>query len=393
MIKNFFSSISLKDNIIQIAVGLVLLLIFSFGNLRLIFLEKCCENFNFEFDHRFYFKPFLTEFFILILNDVLSTKGKIIFSEIILPLFTYIFLFKIFSKYSNNVWAACFCLVSLVSFQNIDFRYFLLDFFNFVPLNNLGLKEKILLIQKFPLPSLSILFFLVLFFYSSQIKNLTTKRISFFTFLWSVFFYINAIDAVFGFIFWYSYVFIRILTYKGIKIYVKIFLVKIIITLLVLSPSFLFWDSSVVLKLEPFKINFFEYQLIYMFLPISLIALTISVLNIDLRATIFKFLPVFLMMISEFLIIYFAYFFNLGVNVDILTKRIPFFFLHFLYYLPIIYFVLNSKEKNTNESLSYFKLSLPNILIFLINKTVFYFLILLSLFLIIFAYKTLVIGY
>jgi hypothetical protein len=98
-------------------------------------------------------------------------------------------------------------------------------------------------------------------------------------------------------------------------------------------------------------------------------------------------------MISEFLIIYFAYFFNLGVNPDILTKRIPFFLLHFLYYLPIIYFVLNSKEKITNEALSYFKLSLPNILIFLINKTAFYFLILLSLFLIIFAYKTLVIGY
>jgi hypothetical protein len=329
----------------------------------------------------------------LMLNDVLSAKGKIIFSEIILPLLIYIFLFKIFSKYSNNVWAACFCLVSLVSFQNIDFRYFLLDFFYFVPFNTIGFKDKILLIQKFPLPSLSIFLFLVLFFYSTQIKKLTMKRISFFTFLWSVFFYINALDAVFGFIFWYSYVFIRMLIYKGFKFYFEIFLVKIIITLSVLLPAFLFWDSSDVMNLEPSKINLFEYQLIYMFFPIFLTVLTFLVLNFDLRAAFFKFLPVYLMMISEFLIIYFSYFFNLGVNVDILTKRIPFFFLHFLYYLPIIYFFLSSKEKNVSISPRYFKLSLSNILIFIIKKTEFYFLILLSLFLITFAYKTLVIGY
>jgi hypothetical protein len=110
-----------------------------------------------------------------------------------------------------------------------------------------------------------------------------------------------------------------------------------------------------------------------MFLPISLIALTFSVANIDLRAAFFKFLPVFLMMFSEFLMIYFAYFFNLGVNVDILTKRIPLFFLHFLYYLPIIYFFLNIKEKTINISLSYFKLSLSNIFIFIINKIAFYY--------------------
>jgi hypothetical protein len=393
MIKNFFSSISLKDNIVKIVVGFILLFIFSLGNLRLIFLEKCCENFNFAFDHRFYFKPFLTEYIMLMLNEVLSTKEKIIFSEIFLPLLIYIFLFKIFSKYSNNVWASCFCLVSLVSFQNIDFRYFLLDFFYFVPLNTLGFKDKILLIQKFPLPSLSILFFLVLFFYSTQIKKLTIKRISFFTFLWSVYFYINALDAIFGFIFWYSYVFIRELIYRGIKFYFKIFLVKIIITLSVLLPAFLFWDSSVINNLEPSKINIFEYQLIYLFFPIFLIAIAFLVLNFDLRAAFFKFLPVYLMMISEFLIIYFSYFFNLGVNIDILTKRIPFFFLHFLYYLPIIYFFLNSKEKNVSTSVSYYKFSLSNIMIFIVKKTEFYFLTLLSLLIIIFAYKTLVIGY
>ena len=56
---------------------------------------------------------------------------------------------------------------------------------------------KLLAIQKFPLPSISVLFFLIIFYYSIDLKKLNLKRISIFTSLWSIYFYVNALDAIF----------------------------------------------------------------------------------------------------------------------------------------------------------------------------------------------------
>jgi hypothetical protein len=386
--KNFF-----LKNQIQIIVGFFLTIIFLFSTLKLIFQNNCCDEIVFNFNHEFYFKPYLSVFIIKVLNFILNSELKIILSQLIFPILIYHMLFKIFSKYTNQVWASCFCLVSLISFENIFFRNFLLEFFSIKSFNETALTNEILRIQQFPLPSLSVLFFLVIFQYSNQLQKLTILRISKITFLWSLLFYINALDGIFGFIFWYSYVFIRLIYSKDYKRYFIALFFQLFITSTLLLPAFFYANLSGIHNIiKEVSFNIFEYQLIYMLLPLSLIIFVFLILKIDFRELIFKFLPIYCLMMSEFVIIYFAYFYNFGISLEILTKRVPTFFLHFLYYIPVLYFLINSKEKIINLSSSSLKRKIAKILIFTINKIDIYFLFFLFIFLFIFSFRVMVVG-
>ena len=388
MFKKFFQEI----NVLVILISLVLVVILSFGNFRMLFDDNCCDKkvLNFYFEHRFYFKPYLSEILINTINSIFNYEIKVIISELVIPILIYLMLFKIFARYSNTVWSLCFCLVSLVSFENIAFRHFLLQLFYNDSSLNLTSLDKVLAIQKFPLPSLSILFFLLIFDFSIKLKKLTVTRISKVTVLWSILFYINALDAIFGFVFWYCYVFIRFVISKKINDYFFVLFIQIFITFLTLLPALFFSNTTGITDVAKVSINIIEYQLIYMFLPLILMILIFFIFKIDKQELIFKFLPIYSLMISEFIIIYLAYFYNFGVDIEILTKRVPLFFLHFLYYLPVLYFIINRKIKNTRPSYSNFKHNLENIIVFSINKLSVYILFLLTFFLIIFSYNIMV---
>ena len=384
----------LKKLNLQIFVGFFLTIIFLISTLKLIFENNCCNEIVFNFNHEFYFKPYLSVFIVNVLNFIPNNELKIILSHLVLPILIYHMLFKIFIKYTNQIWASCFCLVSLISFENIFFRNFLLKFFSTQNFDENVFTNEILKIQQFPLPSLSVIFFLIIFQYSNQLQKLTIIRISKITFLWSILFYVNALDAIFGFIFWYCYVFIRLVYYKNYKYYFIALVSQLFITCTTLIPAFFFANLTGIHNvIDGVSFNIFEYQLIYMFLPLSLMFLLFFILKIDIRELIFKFLPIYCLMISEFVIIYFSYFYNFGISLEILTKRMPVFFFHFLYYIPFLYFVINSKENIINlPSSSILKYKIANILIFVINKVSIYFLFFLLIFLFIFNYKVVFVG-
>ena len=375
----------LKNNISLSLSSIFLLIIFSYGNLSNILSKDCCDDINNlgNFEHPFYFKPFITEYLVFFLNEFLSTKSFLIISLYFIPIIIHVFLFKIFSRYLPSIWSISLCFVSLISYQNINFRDFLIGF----DLQSINLDMKLLAIQKFPLPSISVLFFLIIFYYSIDLKKLSLKRISFFTFLWSSYFYINALDAIFGIVFWYTYFLIRtLLIEKQIK-QIRNFLIQIFISFIILLPAFVYSNTSNIGNAGLIEFKIFEYQLIYMLLPLFLIIITYYLYKIDLRELLFKFLPVYLLMFIEFSLIYLSYFFNFGVNIDILKNRIPLFFLHFYYYLPIIYFISNSYASHENRFFKDFRSKLGYILSQLFNKISKFVLPIIWVFLFVFVYK------
>ena len=346
--------------------SIFLFIIFSFGNLSYVLSNKCCEKFNTvgKFEHSFYFKPFITDYLVSFLNSTLSTKSFLILSLYFIPIIVHIFLFKIFSKYLSIFWSLSICFVSLISYQDINFRDFLIGF----DFKNINLDIKLLAIQKFPLPSISILFFLIIFYFSIDLKILNLKRISFFTFLWSIYFYINALDAIFGIIFWYCYFLIRTLLLEKQNYSIINLLIQIFISFLILLPAYIYSNISNIDNAGSTEFEIFEYQLIYMLLPILLLFITYFLYKVDIREILFKFLPVYLLMFIEFSLIYLSYFFNFGINIDILTNRIPLFFLHFYYYLPVFYFLTNSYTRHKNQSFKDLRSKLSYILSQLFNK-------------------------
>tara|TARA_Y100001958_G_C20905882_1_gene326057 strand:+ start:47 stop:508 length:462 start_codon:yes stop_codon:yes gene_type:complete len=95
------------------------------------------------------------------------------------------------------------------------------------------------------------------------------------------------------------------------------------------------------------------YSIIFYFLvPIILIFFCLFLLKIDFYEFSQKFLNIYLMMIVEILLIIFSIN-GIGFELQMLENRITMFLLHFLYYVPIIYYL--SKDEifyinSTNKS-------------------------------------------
>ena len=75
-----------------------------------------------------------------------------------------------------------------------------------------------------------------------------------------------------------------------------------------------------------------------MLLPIAMMVVLFVIHKIDSYEIFYKFWPIYILMALEFILVTTAFFFGKGINLEILTSRIPLFFLHFYYYLPIIFY-------------------------------------------------------
>ena len=101
---------------------------------------------------------------------------------------------------------------------------------------------------------------------------------------------------------------------------------------------------------------------IYFILPLILIFLTYKFFKIDLYEFLQKFFPIYLLMIVEFILILISIN-GLGFDLRMLETRITMFLLHFLYYVPVIYY-LNRDQFFLLKKKNYF--SIENFLSFLL---------------------------
>ena len=335
----FGNNKTVKDYAIFLATILVAIIFSNWGFKELLFgEERCCENYG-QLHHVFYFQPFFSIFVSKFIDNALGTAGLVLIGQVILPASIFYMIAIIFNRYLNKIWSITIGFVSIFSFSDYAFRDFLVSIIKGTSISNVS--KSLPEIANFPIPSLSILLFLIVFYHSTKLIKLDNKRISILTALWALQVYVNAIDALFGVCFWFSYFIIK--AYKrnhddNIKNLIKLTCRQAIISLIIWLPALFFvnFSSGEISISENF--NIFTYYFLYMLLPIAMMVVLFVIHKIDSYEIFYKFWPIYILMALEFILVTTAFFFGKGINLEILTSRIPLFFLHFYYYLPIIFY-------------------------------------------------------
>lgn len=291
-------------------------------------------------EQNFFFYPYISIWFSELIEFSFGITGLIFVGQILIPSAIFYLIATIFSRYLNKLWSLAIACVSVISFSDYPFRDFLISLLKSSSLELSG-SSVLPEIANFPLPSLSVLLFLLSFYYSTQPVELNKKRITFFTVIWSSQIFVSAIDAMFGVCLWFSYFLIKIIRRRkvyGIQRIFNLFALQIAIFAAFFIPAFLLADFSVKNASNSENFHIFVYCFIYFILPAALTALLYKVHKIDPYELLYKFWSVYILMCVEFSLVFAAFFFHKGVNLEILTSRTPLFFLHFYYYLPVIFY-------------------------------------------------------
>lgn len=280
------------------------------------------------------FNPYIS-YFLFKITELLNIK--IFFGLILFPSLIAIILYKIFYKLSGSkLWGVSLTFLSMISTENYQFINFLKIFFNIENYNQkLNLYENFE-IQGFPLPSFSIFYFCSLFFVFFNTIKLKTKKLYILSTLWIVGPLVHPFDGIIGLIFWNSIV----LVYWKIKkievqklFFIYLILINAVVFIIILSQLNL--DTQIIFKKQAYSMyNFIFYFLI----PLFLTLLCIKYFKVDLYEFNQKFLGIFILFIVELTVIIFSIL-GFGLDLKMTGTRLSMFLLHFLYYIPIIYYL------------------------------------------------------
>ena len=301
----------------------------------------------------FYFKPYLTSLIFDLFKTYFSFEIIGIICIVFIPFFILILTYKIFDFFLSSKLSFLLAVLTQTIYNEINLREI---FFNFNSTSIL-MESSYPLIFKFPFPSISVLFFLIIFFwvlkYRSHHENL--NKLTFITILCSLYFYINAIDSSFLIAAWLLLIFFDL---KKLSLKNKIIL--IIIPLLIILPGIATGEIRDIHEYS--RLNLYNI-LIYNILPLSLSILLFLTKRIDLKEVWFKFKYIYLFIILELflnLIVYFKF-----LNLDLLraNRQILQFPIHMMYYLPLIYYLRRKPYKysygfeSKNISLNFSKMT------------------------------------
>lgn len=376
----------IKRNIIELSIFFVFLLYFSawfiFNSDNVVI-----NNDELSYAINYYnFTPYLSNFLDVLIQ---SKKIKLILGSILFPSLCAVILYKIFFKIlSNSLWSVSLTLLSILSSENFPFINFLKSVFTFSDLYNAANRSENFEIIGFPIPSFSIFFFLITFYYSNRVINLNKSFIFIATSLWLINTHIHPLDGLLGLSYWTMFILITVFL-KKISFSLKE--KGLIFSLYVCNFVLLFinFEVDTLTNIDPEQ-TFTLYSLLFYFIcPITLIVLMNIFFKVDFYEFFIKFLPIYILMIIELCLIGLSLI-GYGVDLQMLENRISLFLLHFLYYVPVIYylnkdsiFYENSFEKNI--FLSLFKKSFYN----LFNKYKAIYLVPFSFLLITYAYLSL----
>ena len=276
---------------------------------------------------------------IYILNffKYLPEQINLIFIYIVLPVLIFVFLQKILLKYINFLWATSISALSIFSYAGYDFKEFIFElFFNFSDLSEIT-QKKIILLEN-PNISFAVLIFLVITFFCLKINRFNFNQIATITIAWSFFSFYSFSGSITGLIFWTIYSSIRIFRLKKSSL-------SALITGISSSVFFVFFILAFnnFISIEGYSVeNIYNISLIYFLFyfvgPVLLILSIYFFYKIDFYEIFVKFMPIYVLMFSDLIAsIYLA---NYKDNYQTHEYFVyPHFILHFLYIIPIIYYL------------------------------------------------------
>jgi hypothetical protein len=286
--------------------------------------------------------PYITLWFYAGLEKIFGMNAQVIVAQVLFPIASFYLLARFFARYVNVLWAVTLAFTSFLSFSSLSFHQFLIQLIQkpYIAASTLQPLE----ISHYLFSSFSVFVFLLLVSICTLPVKLSMMRASVLSACWALFLYIHPIDALFGLIFWLMYYPIRLWRQEkelSLKVFLSYVFLPVFIVAALVSPFLLavLNNTSNVYTLKLFQqgnaVSVY-YYVVYFLIPIMLTSLVCLVQRVDYYEILSRFWHVIALMITECLLVVGASF--LPIEPSTVTNRIPFYFLHFYYYIPLIYF-------------------------------------------------------
>lgn len=351
------------------------ILMFSYFLILNLWYKKISNDYIFDqllkFENdNFYFIPHLTSLIFKFLKNFLSVEIIGYFSVVIIPTLILLLTKKVFEFFLSSKLSFLLAILTQSVYNNINLRDVFLSFEKIEVL----MESDYLLIFNFPLPSISVLIFLIILYIIINHRKLNSfVKISSVTIFSFSFFYINAIDSLFLISAW-----IVCLFFDFKKLSFKNKVLQTFLGLFILIPGLLYGDIRQTHEYS--SINLYNI-IIYNLLPLTISALLYYIKRIDLNEVWFKFKFIYTFFFVEILLNLLVYLKILNIDLLIINKQVLQFPIHMMYYLPLIYFLRRKPVLyNYGVESQKFSLKLSNLTYLLFEKSknfVFYSLIIL----------------
>jgi len=301
-------------------------------------------------ESEFRFFPYLSLWFSGFLIFFLGPSGSSLVGGIVFPVLSYIFMTLIFKNYLPWKWSISLASLGVLSFGSASFRDFLSGLIMGHGWLNLGVNN-FPDIANFPFPAVSLLSFLFVFYLSIKKIHMSKRRMTLLSVFWGMQSQVHIVNAIIGVPFWIGL--LVLLTFRsnrnrwGVD-QTKQLLIQFFIVLLICLPAiFSIWDqivnneglSLLVARSENLDpVNWFVITF-YFVVPLIALVLTFWASRVDPYEIIYKFLPIWIVMSVELILVLLWSVFGIGIPTELLFNRITLFFLHIFYFIPPIYYM------------------------------------------------------
>ena len=290
----------------------------------------------YETGNDYYFKATLAEFLLNYLNSLENPLYARWLTHVIIPTATLAISYSVFRRFVGTRWATFLALLGLSFLDDYPFRLFLYDILVSTQPPSLAFKPHV--ITSVPFPSFTVLSALLAFGLCSVQRYIGFRRACVCSFSVAIVFYIHALTAGFLISFWLTYYFIR--TWRQTNLIRQGFAaigVQVFLFVLMISPGIVDADFSLTSDAENAVTLYFA--IVYWFTPVLLVFAIHIVRRIDIREWLIKYMPIFVIMFLELLVILSDLLGLLAINFDFVYKGFSQFFLHALYFVPVINFL------------------------------------------------------
>ena len=299
-----------------------------------------------DFDFRFF--PYLSLWLSGLLISIFGMGGTLLIGSSILPTLSYIFMVLIYRCFLNWRWSISLSALGILGFNYDPFREFIMGILLGEGWINLG-AESFPGAIGFPFPAISLLSFLMVFYFSIKRGYMSKRRSIILSIAWGLQSQIHIINLIFGIPFWFC--FLGLITWRSSKQNwsykdSKQFFMHMVIVAFVCVPMIIsIWSQfnhGLGLDYLAGSIkdsNSFDWFFIlsYCIIPLLVLRIAYGVFRVDPYELLFKFLPVWVAMSVELLLSLAWHLFGIGLPSELLLSRLGLFFLHIFYFTPAIY--------------------------------------------------------
>lgn len=299
--------------------------------------------------------PYLSLWLFGLLVALIGPGIALVASQVIFPTAVFILSALTFRLYLPRRWALMLAALGVMAYSRYPLRDFLVEIVTGSGWRQLGAVFRPDL-ANVPFPAISAFAFVAIFYLTMRNHRLTGRWITALTVAWALQTQVHLINALFGIPFWLTYMPLRLWLQRrndgnNIADVLRIWGGQVLITALISAPALAGlagWFNSGLGSADLFggaasasNAPSKYYFAAYFVLPILLTMLVATVRRIDPFEVLTRFWPIILFMLLELILaLLLPLLKGTGPLTELIFSRIGIFFLHMLYFVPLIHYAV-----------------------------------------------------